>query len=50
VAWNPSLTGTKIEDTFLIGGNEDLVCLTEDSSWPMLDICGRRRPDYLVHQ
>lgn len=36
-AWNPSIAGTKSEDTILIGeeGNE---VLTEIEGWPMLDV------------
>jgi Xaa-Pro aminopeptidase len=36
-AWNPSITGTKSEDTLLVGesGNEILTTITD---WPMLSI------------
>jgi antitoxin VapB len=36
-AWNPSITGTKVEDTFVVGekGNE---VLTTVPGWPMLDV------------
>ncbi len=36
-AWNPSISGSKSEDTFLVGEqeNEILTCI---SNWPMLDI------------
>jgi len=36
-AWNPSITGTKSEDTFVVGekGNE---VLTTVAGWPMLDV------------
>lgn len=47
VAWNPSLTGAKIEDTFVVneGGLENL---TVDPRWPTVEVGGRRRPDVLV--
>ncbi len=44
LAWNPSLPGAKVEDTFLLGEN-DLETLTEDPLWPMEEVGGRRRPD-----
>jgi Xaa-Pro dipeptidase len=44
LAWNPSLSGAKVEDTFLLteGG---LLNLTEDPFWPAVEVEGRRRPD-----
>ncbi len=44
LAWNPSLSGAKVEDTFLLteGG---LLNLTEDPFWPMVEVEGRKRPD-----
>ncbi len=44
LAWNPSLPGAKVEDTFLLrdGGLENL---TEDPFWPGVEVEGRRRPD-----
>ncbi len=36
-AWNPSITGTKSEDTILIGADSNEV-LTEIAGWPMLSI------------
>ncbi len=57
VAWNPSITGTKSEDTYLIpAGGPDAPgpeCLTSgDGSWPMIQVeAGDRsfiRPDVLV--
>lgn len=46
VAWNPSLPGVKVEDTFLVTA-EGLENITFDSRWPMLKVCGRMRPDLL---
>ena len=51
LAWNPSITGTKSEDTILLtaGGPE---VLTRTGSWPELKVelpmGGLRRPDILV--
>jgi len=36
-AWNPSITGTKSEDTIIITGRGPLI-ITEDKNWPMLKI------------
>lgn len=50
-AWNPSITGAKSEDSFLVGeaGNE---VLTTIAGWPMLRVEGAgaliERPDILV--
>ncbi len=46
VAWNPSLPGAKVEDTFLVGPSE-LENLTHDDQWPEADVGGRARPDLL---
>ena len=50
VAWNPSITGTKSEDTFLLTPEPEIVTVTPD--WPMLEVeAGGRtwqRPDILV--
>ncbi|WP_449417372.1 M24 family metallopeptidase [Phormidium nigroviride] len=43
VAWNPSLTGAKIEDTFVIF-NDGLENLTFDPNWPNVEVDGRLRP------
>ena len=43
VAFNPSLPGAKVEDTFLITPN-GLENLTLDPLWPSLDWAGRSRP------
>ncbi|HNT37236.1 MAG TPA: peptidase M24, partial [bacterium] len=39
VAWNPSITGTKSEDTFLCteSGN---VLVTQAKNWPMVSVSG----------
>jgi antitoxin VapB len=36
-AWNPSITGTKCEDTILVGAAENEV-LTTISGWPTLSV------------
>jgi Xaa-Pro aminopeptidase len=46
VAWNPSLPGAKVEDTFLIA-EHGLEVLTEDPEWPIVKVEGRERPDIL---
>ncbi len=43
IAWNPSLPGAKIEDTFIIGEGGKLENLTFDPKWPSLEIGGRVR-------
>lgn len=44
VAWNPSLKGGKIEDTFLLNPDGELENLTYDSNWPHVEFAGRLRP------
>ncbi|MEG4284160.1 M24 family metallopeptidase [Microcoleus sp. A006_D1] len=44
VAWNPSLSGAKIEDTFVIGSDGKLENLTFDPNWPSVEVSGRLRP------
>lgn len=44
VAWNPSLSGVKIEDTFVLLENGDLENLTFDPNWQSTEIEGRLRP------
>jgi len=43
LAWNPSLPGAKVEDTFLIT-EVGLENITADPQWPMTRIEGRLRP------
>jgi Xaa-Pro dipeptidase len=45
-AWNPSLSGVKVEDTVLLL-NDKLEVLTEDSRWPLREVGGRLRPEVL---
>lgn len=43
VAWNPSVPGAKIEDTFVVG-RDGLTNLTFDADWPHSRVDGRARP------
>jgi Xaa-Pro aminopeptidase len=43
VAWNPSLRGAKVEDTFLVT-DSGLVNLTMDPLWPKTTVAGQERP------
>ena len=36
-AWNPSITGTKSEDTILVGENKNEI-ITEIADWPTIDV------------
>jgi Xaa-Pro aminopeptidase len=45
-AFNPSIRGNKIEDTFLLG-EKGLENLTFDPGWPATDVQGRLRPLWL---
>jgi Xaa-Pro aminopeptidase len=47
LAWNPSVTGGKIEDTILVRGSQTDV-LTVDPRWPTFEFADRKRPDFLV--
>jgi Xaa-Pro aminopeptidase len=38
VAWNPSITGTKSEDTFIIDDNERQVITACSAEWPTIDV------------
>ncbi|MCU0569336.1 MAG: M24 family metallopeptidase [Oculatellaceae cyanobacterium Prado106] len=44
LAWNPSLPGAKVEDTFAIAPDAPLENLTFDPNWPSTEIAGRLRP------
>lgn len=44
IAWNPSLPGAKIEDTFVLHSDGSLENLTFDSHWNNIDVDGRLRP------
>ncbi|MBD2344324.1 M24 family metallopeptidase [Anabaena subtropica FACHB-260] len=44
VAWNPSLPGAKVEDTFIILKDGGLENLTFDPKWPSIKVEGRDRP------
>ncbi|MBW4541205.1 MAG: M24 family metallopeptidase [Myxacorys chilensis ATA2-1-KO14] len=50
IAWNPSLTGAKIEDTFVLLEDGTLENLTFDSNWASVEVAGRLRPIPLVIQ
>lgn len=47
IAWNPSLPGSKIEDT-LLRTDDSLEVLTIDPSWPTVEVEGRERPDLRI--
>ena len=51
-AWNPSITGTKCEDTMILRKNGDVEIITPTPNWPMVTIkIGKEtmdRPDILV--
>lgn len=44
VAWNPSIPGAKIEDTFVINAEHTLENLSFDPQFPHVEIAGRLRP------
>ena len=44
VAWNPSLAGAKIEDTFVLVKDGMLENLTFDPTFPSVEVEGRNRP------
>ncbi len=53
VAWNPTITGTKSEDTaILLNGETEIVSFPPDSQWPALEyeLSGEkiRRPDLIL--
>ncbi|WP_228014769.1 hypothetical protein [Fortiea sp. LEGE XX443] len=43
IAWNPSLTGAKIEETFVILQDGNLENLTFDPKFPSVEVEGRLR-------
>ncbi|MUL37188.1 peptidase M24 [Gloeocapsopsis sp. AAB1 = 1H9] len=49
VAWNPSLPGAKIEDTFAIVSEGKLENLTFDPNFPNVEVRGRLRPVPLIN-
>lgn len=48
IAWNPSLAGAKVEDTFVLNQSGSLENLTLDANWPTVDVAGHQRPLPLV--
>ncbi|HOO56723.1 MAG TPA: M24 family metallopeptidase [bacterium] len=50
-AWNPSITGTKVEDTIL-AGDSGIEFITQTDDWPTMDVefegMSYQRPDILV--
>jgi Xaa-Pro aminopeptidase len=44
LAWNPSLSGAKIEDTFVLKPDNTLENLSFDAKFPHLEIAGKLRP------
>lgn len=49
IAWNPSLAGAKVEDTFVLNRDGHLENLTLDPTWPVVEVAGRFRPLPLIH-
>ncbi|MCX5641887.1 MAG: M24 family metallopeptidase [Candidatus Omnitrophica bacterium] len=51
-AWNPSITGTKSEDTILIAGNKEPEIISNTPGWPMIKVVYKgttiSRPDILI--
>jgi Xaa-Pro aminopeptidase len=47
MAWNPSLPGVKIEDSFLLQEDGSLKNLTFDPNWSSSEVNGRQRPSVL---
>ena len=52
VAWNPTITGTKSEDTAIVGEVPEIISFPEGSHWPVIKLNANdyviRRPDILV--
>lgn len=48
LAWNPSVAGSKSEDTILVGNNTvEIVTRTAPHHWPMIEVDGFERPAIL---
>lgn len=47
LAWNPTLPGSKIEDTVLVT-KSGVEILTIDPRWPTLEVNGLKRPDIMI--
>ena len=45
-AWNPSIKGTKSEDTILLTPNGTEI-ITQEGEWPLIECEGIKRPDIL---
>ena len=39
-AWNPSITGSKVENTALVMGDDDIEIITATPDWPAIEIAG----------
>ena len=37
-AWNPSIAGTKVEETFLLHDDDAIEIMTHDPEWPAMDV------------
>ena len=37
-AWNPSIAGTKVEETFLLHDDDAIEVMTHDPEWPAMDV------------
>jgi Xaa-Pro aminopeptidase len=47
-AWNPTLSGAKIEDTIFLGDDRRIQILTCDPQWPTTEVGDRLRPDVWI--
>jgi len=43
-AWNPSIAGTKVEETFLLHDDARIEVITHDPAWPVMDVDVRGTP------
>jgi len=48
LAWNPSITGTKSEDTIIMSDGEPIIVTAASGDWPMITFEGPARPDILI--